>query len=414
MNLAICLLTRDKIELVKQSLPVLMEGAAARKFDLYIIDGSTTPANEDIIFTLGRPHAFMQGNVKGGADTAVCYALNFMLDHPALYTHVGLVESDVVLDADWLDDTLALFDRARADGLEAGNVSARSYEDRVLFQRDGFAVMHNIGFGTQVLTRKAASIFVANIRSGYTTENRRLFMQLAGLDIGRFWAFRAAEHWLVPDWGVERILAQHGLASLALTPARCHMVGQDPPLAQQGLTLTTKPLLLRKTPDSFARYRDNLDRIRQGDLKITAPLARHHQQGSYTIFTHHLFPMGARFDGDWSLKWAAGFGPFAWKAAEPGAQLTIPVYGGVHFIVGAADKAKVEVEDLASGYKVSPTIDNSSPQPVMQVMVPGNVTQREVRLTARDAGAIVYGISTSEPQIEMPGIVFHHSRLPSP
>lgn len=416
MKLAICILTRDKVELVRQSLPVLLDGARAAKFDLFIIDGSTDAKNEQAILNLADSSASLQGNVRGGADTAVLYALNFMLDHANAYTHVGLVESDVVLAADWLDATLALFDTARADGLTAGSVSARSYEDRVLFQRDGYAVMHNLGFGTQILTREAALLFTRNIRSVFTTENRRTYMQLAGLDIGRFWAFGASEHWLVPDWGLERLLAAHGLASVALTPARCKMIGQDPPLAQQGLTLTTKPINTRRWLDRFAGYRDNLKRIREGNLVLTGPAARHWQHGTCTIFTPHLLGMGARFGGAWRLKWAPGYGPFAWRAEEENAEALVPCYGPVNFVVGGAGDApvKVEIEDMSSGYKVNPTVNPKGPQPLVQIMSPGNVTSRVVRLRAVTADVVFYAMTATEPQPCLPGVQFHHSMLPPP
>ena len=416
MKLAICILTRDKIELVKQALPVLLDGAKAKNFDLFIIDGSTSLDNEEIIANLGGTTARTLVNIRGGADTAVIYALNFMLDHANNYTHVGLVELDVVLRSDWFAATIALFDLARADGLTTGAVSARSYEDRVLFQRDGYAVMHNLGFGTQILTRVAAEIFVRNIRSWFTTENRRVFMQLAGLDIGRFWAFGTGEHWLVPDWGLDRLLAQHGLASVALTPARCNMVGQDPPLAAQGLRLVIKPVTERRWPDRFATFRDNLKRIRECELALSVPGTRYYQNGSYTIFTHHLFGLGAVFAGDWRLKWAAGFGPFAWQAAAKDAEAIVPCYGSVNFVVGSAtdSEIKVEIEDLSSGYRVNPTVNPKSPQLVVQIMVPGNVASRKVRLRAMTPDVVFYAITTPEPQPIMPHIRFHHSMLPPP
>jgi 2-deoxy-D-gluconate 3-dehydrogenase len=127
--------------------------------------------------------------------------------HDFKYTHIGLVENDVLLDKDWFDQTMALFEQGKAAGLEVGAVSARCYEDRILIQRDGYAITHNTGAGMIIFSRKAAELVLQNYRTVFTTENRLLFAQLSGIDIGAYWAFRGSQHWLVADWNFDRVLA---------------------------------------------------------------------------------------------------------------------------------------------------------------------------------------------------------------
>ena len=122
---------------------------------------------------------------------------------------------------------MELFQRGKQDGFNVGAVSARCYEDRILFQRDGYAVTHNLGAGMIMFTREAAELVLANYRTVWTTENRTLFAQLSGIDIGSYWAFRGNQNFLVADWNFDRVLAAHGLASLALTPNRATMLDQD-------------------------------------------------------------------------------------------------------------------------------------------------------------------------------------------
>src|ERR1017187_6735381 len=178
MKLALSLLTCDKSDLVAQSCKPLLEGTIAGHFHLFICDGSTTEANEKAIWDLTWPAGHMHANVKSGAGAAIVYALTMMLAHKENYDVVGLCESDVLLHPGWLG-CLDLFSRGESDGLVVGATSARCFVDRVLFQRDGFAVMHNLGAGQIMLTRRAAQIVLDTFRTGWTTDNRRILFQLS-------------------------------------------------------------------------------------------------------------------------------------------------------------------------------------------------------------------------------------------
>ena len=158
------------------------------------------------------------------------------------------LENDVLLDEDWFTPTMELFEKGKQDGLEVGAVSARSYVDRVLIQRDGYAVMHNLGAGMVIFTREAARAVLHSFRTHWWPANRVLFGQLAGIDLATYAAFKGGEHFVSTDWGFDAQLASRGFASLALTPAKCQMIGQKWPLKDQGLELTT-------TDKSIDRYR---------------------------------------------------------------------------------------------------------------------------------------------------------------
>lgn len=448
MNLAISLLTCNKPELVARSAKPLLDGAVANKYHLFVIDGSTE-ANQKAIWDLTWPAGHMHANVRGGAGAAIVYALSMMLAHKEHYSHVALVESDVLLLDGWLD-CLDLFDLGRTVGLEVGAVSARCYVDRVLFQEDRFAVMHNLGAGMLVLTREAAQIVLDTFRTAWSTDNRRIFCQLAGVDIGSFWAFRTNEHVLTADWHWEAALAACGLAALALTPSPVEMIGQNPPLAEQGLEIAAGPVEARRNDAALKFYANQLARVgaASSDKLALAVDIRFHfdpNTGTQTIFPHQMAMIGGKYSGDWRLQEARGWGTFAWVAAplygdvmgnigfknksinQLGSDAVIPqglggepslgvsVFGPCAVLVsGGKSGGKIEVMDEHSGFKASPTLPPESSNGVLQLMMPSGINYRPIRLTALTPGVVFYGIQTREKQPFLPNISFNYSTLPTP
>lgn len=420
-KVAIAFSTKDRVELSKQTIEPLLRC----DFDLFLVDGSTTKEGEDFLHSNGVSYFQTFANVRGGADAAIVFSLTTMLNHSNNYNFVGLCENDVLLSKGWFPPTFALFERGAAEGLEVGAVSARCFEDRILCQRDGYALCHNIGAGMVIFTRKAAELVLANFRTGNWTENRRTFMKLSGLDVGRWGAFRTNDQVITADWHFDNVLAQRGLASLALTPSPVEMIGQIPPLAEQGLKLVTEPVELLRNDAAFAAFVDRTAAIRRGELKLSCNPTQFHQadDGSWMFFPHQIADIGGKFAGDWKLKWAQGFGPFAWKANwaleenEDGinCSLTVPISGPCSFLVSGGEKGgQVQVEDLVSGYKVAPTLPPESQMTqLLNLVVPGNITYREIRLTMLTPGTIFYGISTREPQPRLPKVTFDHSKLPA-
>lgn len=430
MKIAISYLTCDKLDLVKQSLPPLLEGAMQDKYDLFVCDGSTTEANEKELWQLAYPTANVRSNVRGGAGAAIVYALTLMLQHKEEYTHVGLVENDVLLRDGWLD-CLDLFSRGEADGLCVGAVSARAYVDRVLFARANFSVMHNTGAGMMLFSRQAAQIILDTFRTHWTSDNRRIFSWLCGIDIGTFWAFRMNEHFLTADWGWDAVLAANGLASLALMPSPVEMIGQNPPLAEQGLTIATgeHQSWVEDAEHSYALFCKNLWNIRDGKLQLGVSTKFHVDAttGTQTIFPHQMQMLGGVYSGDWRLKEVRGFGTFGWVANQHEthkienvpiwsckAELVVPVFGSCSILVsGGKTGGKVEVVDEQSGFKATPDLPPEGEQgQVLQLMVPGGLVLRNIRITALTSGVTFYGIQSREKQPFLTNVTFDHSMLP--
>lgn len=415
MKTALAFSTKDRTELTKQSIQPLLICARKQQFDLFIFDGSNTKEGEKCAFDVGYPTATIHHNVRGGADPAIVYSLTTLLNHPENYDVIGLCENDVLLSPDFFGPMMALFERGKADGLEVGAVSPRAYEDRILCQRDGYALMHNLGAGVVFYTRQAANIVLENFRTSWSTENRNIFALLSGIDIARYWAFRGSQHWLCADWGFDKCLAAHGLASLALTPSPVEMIGQVPPLAEQGLTLATLPVELRDEK-AFILFADRTRMIRDGNWKIPFTGPRHQvDSGAWMIFPHQLPAMGGSYTGHWRLKWAQGFGPFAYRAGEPETRLIVPVYGPCSFCVsGGANGGQVQVDDLASGFTCTPQLPPEGEQTTMlQLTIPGGASYREIILIMLTPGTVFYGLQTQYAQPVVPAIKFDHLMLPS-
>lgn len=407
MQLALAYNTKNNLVLTKQTLPVLRDGHHA----LFWSDGSTELdalnyfENERDIAT--RSYA----GVRGGADAGIVHSLTRLLEYPE-YTHIGLVEADVLLDEDWFRSTLDLFKKGEAAGLHVGAVSARTYVDRILLQRDGYAVLHNAGAGMIIFTREAAEIVLRSFRTPYWPANRILFAQLSGIDLATYAAFGGREQFLCSDWGFEAQLARHGLATLGLTPVKCNMIGQIPALHEQGLELAQGEIELRRNNEAFKLYARNLDLIREGAFEITEPGIIHRLQGGQLFFPAQMgYLPGSRYSGDWKLKWSQGFGVFSFRVGTEGASLFVPVSGSCSFLVsGGENGATVSITDTRSGFKIDPQLPPEQGS-FIEVNVPGGPVPREIILKANE-GAVFYGLQTIDPQMIDTTFKFDWSILP--
>jgi hypothetical protein len=390
MKVAIAYLTKDRIELTKQTASRVCGSQGA----VFWVDGSTSEEGRNALTPADYTMRFE--DVRGGADAAIVFALTAMLEHSAGYTHVGLCENDVLLAADWFERTIDLFQRGADDGLEVGAVSSRAYEDRVLVQRDTYALMHNLGAGHVIFTRKAAELVLDNYRTGWWSDNRAVFAQLSGIDIGRYAAFRGNQQWTTADWGFDAVLAQHGLASLALTSCAAEMIGQEPSLEEQGLRLVQKDDYSERVDDAaFGRFVARTAMIRNGEWRPDT-IAPVHRYGSINTYFAHLMPH-AIYTGDWRLRWSQGFGPFAYLATGKECKLRADVFGSVTFLVSGGKRgAKVKIVDTESGYEIEPDLP-AGEMNIAQLNVPSGMAYREIVLTCGE-GAMFYGIQTTEPQ----------------
>lgn len=407
MKLAFAYSTKDQVELTKQTIAPLI---IRPELDLYWVDGSDTQAGRDF------PHAYMDVNlflgIRGGADAAIAWKLTTLLKAPEKYTHIGLIENDVLLDPDWLEPTMALFGKGKQDGLVVGAVSARSYADRVLIQRDGYAVMHNVGAGMVIFTREAAEIVLRSFRTHWWPDNRKLFAQLSGIDIGSYACFGGQEQFITTDWGFEAQLASCGLATLALTPAKCRMIGQVPSLKEQGLEIVESWIPERVSEKGFDAYRANLDEIRSARLKPSGLHIIHRQGGGMLFFPHQMsYLRESEYEGAWRLKWSQGFGPFAYRVGPGGASLSARISGSCSFLVsGGENGASVSITDTRSGFKTDPQLPSEQGS-FVEVNVPGGPVPREITLQANE-GAVFYGLQTVDPQMLGTTFKFDWSRLP--
>ncbi len=405
-KVAITFLSKDRIELSKRTIVPLLQPDL---FDLFMVDGSDTELGHNFVMTQSKKGVVCHANVRGGADPAVVYALTEMLKHD--YTHVGLVENDVLLPPDWFGPTFLLFERGRSEGLDVGAVSARCYQDRILCQRSGYAVCHNLGWGMAIFTREAAELTLRRMRTHHTSENRRVFARLSGIDIGTYWAFKTNEHFTTPDWGNDAVLASRGLASLALVPSPVEMVGQKPSLAEQGLKLADAPVENHQS-GAFEEFVYATRSIREGSLELGLPSVRYRDDaGVEYVFAHQLNSLeGAEWKGDWRLKWSPGFGGFAARGF-PGASFSAYVSGTCRFMLGGGEKGgQVAIEDIKSGYIVRPTLIPEASNQVTQAVVPASVSWRQVRLTVLSGNAVFFGLQCQEPQ-PVAEWSFDHSKL---
>ena len=271
---------------------------------------------------------------------------------------------------------------------------------------------HNLGAGVVIFTREAAEFVLRYFRTDWWPRNCAV---CAGIwnRFATYAAFRGNEQWITTDWGWDAELARHGLASLALTPAKCTMVGQNPPLEQQGLRLTTD--LGDKVGygvGAFEDYQANLAFIRQGKLKLDGPNKILRQNGGMLFFPHQLGNLaGAQWQGTTELQWSQGFGPFAYRAGPGGASLSVPISGSCSFLVtGGRDGARVAVSDTRSGFNFSPDLPGAM-DTFASINVPGGPIPRNITCELED-GAVLYGLQTADAQILDNKFRFDWSQLP--
>jgi hypothetical protein len=218
------------------------------------------------------------------------------------------------------------------------------------------------------------------------------------------------------DWGIDAILAAHGLASLALTPSPCEMIGQDSPLAEQGLTLATEPVELLRNDAAFDRFIDTTAAIRQCNLRLPDQTFLRLDDGSSIIFPHQLGALNGQAFGEWRSKWQQGFGPFGYVAGDEGPFVEAEIAGSCTFMVsGGKTGGRVRLTDTQSGYEIEPDLSPEGDDGrVTNLSVPGSIAWRTMRLTACSPGVCFYGIQVSEPQPIDPTWTFDHSVLPKP
>ena len=202
------------------------------------------------------------------------------------------------------------------------------------------------------------------------------------------------------------------------------MIGQVPPLHEQGLKIAAEPVEWLRDDPGFVLYAARQLAIRQGRRHLPRNDWLLHDQGGCTIFPHHVPKLGGVYEGDWRLKWLMGFGPFVWRAGadmehlsiqvESGREwsspprhptLTVSLYGPVSFLVsGGEHGGKVHLVDTHSGYEITPELPPEGGEiKILNLTVPGSVTYRTLKLTMLTPSTCFYGIRTTEHSLAAGG-----------
>ena len=220
---------------------------------------------------------------------------------------------------------------------------------------------------------------------------------------------------LTADWHWEAALACHGLAALALTPSRVEMIGQDPPLEQQGLKIATKPIE-RGNADNFFCYRQRMDDIYEGATALGIDPVLHHDADSnvHTFFAHQIEMLGGRTNGAWAVKDIRRIGPLTYIASDDDAQLEMPLTGNCSFLVsGGENGGKIKIVDTASGFEAEPFLPaEANGGALLSVNVPGLFATRTVKLIAKSKDVRFYAVQVREPQVTLPQVKFGWGSLP--
>jgi hypothetical protein len=412
MKLAVFYSTKNQVNLTLKTLRHLCDEQKSTEFDIIWCDGSTDPEALGFLDSFGHYAKLVARDVRGGADAAIAWKLTTALQSPKRYSHIMLLENDVLLGSDAIRLSLDLFDVGSREGLNVGAVSPRSYVDRILIQRDGFAVMHNIGAGAIIFTREAADIVLRTFRTGWWPSVRYGFAQVSGIDIGAYACFAGNSQPVTTDWQFEYQMLRYGLCALALTPARCEMIGQNPPLAEQGLELTTGPVEARRKDEAFKNLAAMTKAIRQRKIDASQILSEFYtQMGATLFFPHQVGKLFAQQQG-WRLKWTQGHGPFSYVAGPGGASLSVRICGSCSFLLSGGEGvgANVSIADTHSGFRTSPELPPFQGS-FVEVSVPGGFAPRTVALGLSEGG-MFYGVSCADPQLLDASYSFDWSKLP--
>lgn len=407
--------TKDRVEMTNQT--IWQAAGEVGAYDLIWIDGSVTDEGKELPHRLAsdlRNLSEIHGEVYGGPDAAIVYALTEMLERG--YDYCGLIENDQLLQDGWFEKTFALFEQGeKEDGLPVvGMVSPRAFADRALIGRDGYAVMHNTGAGVVLMTAMAARLVLQTYRTGFTHFNRRVFHHLSDIDIGAYWAFKGGHHAMTADWHFDAAVAHWGFASLAVVPNMATIVGLD--IVECGLRYASSPITWANTK-TFDRFVHQIYKVRsQGFNRQNASFAAvQHSPGTnlWTVFPHQISScLKGAYSMRWKLAWSQGCGPFAYESTAAGATCTVPVYGPAQFTVSTGSQGgSVEICARGQSRAVRLDPDQMVDLPVSFATVDDNY--RSVELRALEPGVRFHGISTREPQPWLPALIdFDHSKLP--
>lgn len=398
MKVLVTFSSKDRPELTKRTAEALFKTHAdgAVSFDVDWHDGST---DEEALKLPGqyRPEFFSR-TPGSNPDSIYLSAINRFITVRREYSHLAFLENDVLVHPDWLMRCLELFEIGHRDGLLVGATTARTYRERVLIQRDKYAIMHNIGAGCIVMSRPAVNKLQLSYRTGHTMENRHTFAMLANVNIGGFidpsWPWGMDNHHITADWSWDAVFGRHGFASLGLVPSMAEMI--DQPIEPLGLSYASEPVESRRSTETFDTFLKRTTLIREGKLTLPfGPLLRTPPEVNDTmvVFPHQFHRLDSSVSKDqWAVKWEQGFGPFAFVSKSDQARIELKVMG---YAIVVCETLPGQTGRLLLSDDVDPKSyrPQMSPGPRVGVHLPGSGNvYRTISIQADGPGAVVYGV----------------------
>ncbi|MFY9287564.1 MAG: hypothetical protein WAO98_03580 [Alphaproteobacteria bacterium] len=325
-HIAFAFSSKERMELSAITIEPLL---AEKNFDLYWVDGSTSPEGQAFPKKYAQHLCEIHTGVRGGADAAILYSLSLLLDKG--YAYIGLLENDVKLIAGWWPRLWGLFEQGKADGLTVGAVSSRCLNDRIHVPRDGYAVMMNLGAGMVLFTRAAVEAVLNHYRTGSYGELSFLFNHYTGKICSIPWQVMLPDDKQLPkwhpaaDWFFESSLLPYGMAALAVTPNMAQNVDID--LSQSQCSEATKA-----DPEfNWKGYCDNFHK--QSALAAQDPVRAIICNYDFVFQHWRAFPhqiahaLPNAFRGGWKCVWSKFNGPFGFVTKEAGASLQLHQHG---------------------------------------------------------------------------------------
>ena len=397
-KIALVFSTKDRTDFSRRSLEALMRDDP---LDLFWVDGSRTEEGlalpAELTPLLPRLREIHYG-VVGGPDAAIIYSLTYLRDQG--YEYIGLLENDVLLPGDWLSHTMGLFAAGERDGLRVGAVSARSFKNRRLLQRPGYAISFNIGAGMIILTHEAVRSVLSRYRTAGGREIQATFLAATGINPLPE-PPEQTEHWrAAADWSFDIALLMDGFCSLTHSPSLARNL--DTSFADNALMQLQTEMTPTDIDDAaFARYREHVARLAPlagGGTFAGLPLFDTETQ-CWITFPHELAAANPAFiAGRWKYKWSQCLGPFAFVAQEPGCEIRLPVFSEKCSVLcgfgpdcGAATVSMGDKAGLLECRAAEPTVS-------IVTLEPMTFPNAEIRLTVQRPGFEFYGIMTSRIQ----------------
>lgn len=348
--------TKDRCDLTEQTWPRVagQVGGSPGDYDLYWLDGSTSEEGRALPLAAGRQADNLVEahlGVTGGPDVAIVYGLTHLLQRG--YDHIGLIENDVLLEPGWFETVMGLFDAGRADELDVGAATVRTFDRRILWQRRSYAVLFGSGAGMIVFTAEAARRILRHYRTTTVDEIRRTFQLVAERDIALTWEMaddlvRTSDSFRnSADWYWDAALAKTGQWILGSVPSLGANIDAD-----LKAMLGIEPIgSVTETHDGNLDFGSWLARVTKPGygsetvigLDATYQLEPRHRH--WVVYPHQLAAtVPEAFDDGWSLEARQTSGPFTFRARRAGATLRLPVNGPGRVVLAPQARSDQGVE----------------------------------------------------------------------